>query len=38
MLKQFTLLGYGYEDATVTLEMIALGSHENFYIDVNKSR
>ena len=38
MLKQLTLLGYSYEDGTVTLELIALGSHENFYRDVKKSR
>ena len=34
MVKQLTLLGYSYEDGTVTLELIALGSHENFYRDV----
>jgi mRNA-degrading endonuclease RelE of RelBE toxin-antitoxin system len=38
MLKQLTLLGYSYEDGNVTLEFIALGSHENFYRDVKKSR
>ncbi|WP_412970852.1 type II toxin-antitoxin system RelE/ParE family toxin [Glaciecola sp. MF2-115] len=38
MLKQLTLLGYSYEDGTVTLELIALDSHENFYRDVKKSR
>ena len=38
MLKQLTLLGYSYEDGAVTLELIALGSHENFYRDVKKSR
>lgn len=36
MVKQLTLLGYSYEGDTVTLELIALGSHENFYRDVNK--
>ena len=36
MLKQLTLLGYSYEDGTVTLELMALGSHENFYRDVKK--
>ena len=36
MVKQLTLLGYSYEDGTVTLELIALGSHENFYRDVKK--
>jgi mRNA-degrading endonuclease RelE of RelBE toxin-antitoxin system len=34
MVKQLTLLGYSYEDGTVTLELIALGPHENFYRDV----
>ncbi|MCD9529118.1 type II toxin-antitoxin system RelE/ParE family toxin [Photobacterium carnosum] len=34
MVKQLTLLGYSYEDGTVTLELIALGSNENFYRDV----
>lgn len=34
MVKQLTLLGYSYEDGTVTLELIALGAHENFYRDV----
>lgn len=37
MVKQLTLLGYCYEDGTVTLELIALGSHENFYRDIKKS-
>lgn len=36
MVKQLTLLGYSYEDGTVTLELIALGSHENFYRDMKK--
>lgn len=36
MIKQLTLLGYSYKDGTVTLELIALGSHENFYRDVKK--
>lgn len=31
MVKQLTLLGYSYQDGTVTLELMALGSHENFY-------
>ncbi|QRV24708.1 type II toxin-antitoxin system RelE/ParE family toxin [Marinomonas foliarum] len=34
MVKQLTLLGYSYEGGTVTLELMALGSHENFYRDV----
>lgn len=36
MSKQLTLIGYGYEHGTVTLELIALGSHENFYRDIKK--
>lgn len=36
MVKQLTLLGYSYEDGSITLELIALGSHENFYRDVKK--
>ena len=34
MVKQLTLLGYSYEDGTVTLELMAFGSHENFYRDI----
>ncbi|MCD9491393.1 type II toxin-antitoxin system RelE/ParE family toxin [Photobacterium phosphoreum] len=34
MVKQLMLLGYSYEDGTVTLELMALGSHENFYRDI----
>ncbi len=34
MNKQLTLLGYSYEDGTVTLELMSLGSHENFYRDI----
>ncbi len=34
MVKQLTLLGYSYADGTVTLELIALGPHENFYRDI----
>jgi mRNA-degrading endonuclease YafQ of YafQ-DinJ toxin-antitoxin module len=36
MVKQLTLLGYSYEDGTVILELIALGTHENFYRDIKK--
>ena len=36
MVKQLTLLGYSYEDGTVTLELMALGSHENYYRDLKK--
>ncbi len=31
MNKQLTLLGYSFDDGTLTLELMALGSHENFY-------
>lgn len=34
MVNQLTLLGYSYEDGTVTLELIALEPHENFYRDI----
>ena len=36
MNKQFTLLGYSYDDGVFTLELIALGSHENFYRDAKR--
>ena len=34
MVKQLTLLGYSYEDGAIVLELLALGSHENFYRNV----
>ena len=37
MVNQLTLLGYSYQDGAVVLELIALGTHENFYRDVKKS-
>lgn len=37
MVKQLRLLGYSYEDGSITLELIALGSHENFYRDVKRT-
>ena len=36
MVKQLTLLGYSYEDGAIILELIALGTHENFYRDAKK--
>jgi len=36
MVKQLMLLGYSYKDGSDVLELIALGSHENFYRDVKK--
>ena len=37
MVNQLTLLGYSYQDGAVVLELIALGTHENFYRDLKKS-
>ena len=37
MVKQLTLLGYSYQDNVMTLELMALGSHENFYRDIKIS-
>lgn len=37
MVKQLTLLGYSYEDGAITLELIALGSHENFYRNMKRT-
>jgi len=37
MNKQLTLLGYSYNEGTLTLVLMALGSHENFYRDIKRS-
>jgi len=37
MVKQLTLLAYSYEDQTITLTLLALGTHENFYRNLKKS-
>ncbi len=37
IVKQLTLLGYSYEDGSITLELITLRSHENFYRDVKRT-
>lgn len=34
MVKQLTLLGYSYQDGAVSLELLYVGSHENFYRDI----
>ncbi len=34
MQKQLTLLAYVYNEAQITLTMLAIGSHENFYRDL----
>jgi|TARA_B110000116_G_scaffold261994_1_gene266807 mRNA interferase YafQ len=36
MQKQLTLLGYSHESSNITLELMALGSHENFYRDLKR--
>lgn len=36
MNKQLTLLGYSFYDDTLVLELLALGSHENFYRDISR--
>ena len=38
MVKQLTLLGYSYKDGSVILELLTIGSHENFYRDLKKLR
>jgi mRNA-degrading endonuclease YafQ of YafQ-DinJ toxin-antitoxin module len=37
MVKQLTLLAYSYEKGRITLTLLALGSHENFYRDLKKA-
>jgi mRNA-degrading endonuclease YafQ of YafQ-DinJ toxin-antitoxin module len=37
MVKQLTLLAYTYQEKVVTLTLLALGSHENFYHDLKRS-
>lgn len=34
MVKQLTLLGYSYQDGAVSLELLYVSSHENFYRDI----
>ncbi len=36
MVGQLTLLGYSYDDGRLVLELLALGSHENFYRDLKR--
>ena len=36
MNKQLTLLGYSFDNGTLTLELMALGSHENFYQNIKR--
>jgi hypothetical protein len=34
MVKQLTLLAYEYDSGVLTLTLLALGTHENFYRDL----
>ena len=36
MVKQLTLIGYSYLDSSGTLELLMMGSHENFYRDLKR--
>ncbi len=36
MVGQLTLLGYSYDEEELILELLALGSHENFYRDAKR--
>lgn len=38
MINQLALLAYTYQNQTITLTLLALGTHENFYRDLKKSR
>jgi len=38
MNKQLTLLGYSFDDGTLVLELMALGTHENFYRDTKRKK
>jgi mRNA-degrading endonuclease RelE of RelBE toxin-antitoxin system len=37
MQKQLTLLAYTYKDTVLTLTLLALGAHEDFYRDLKRS-
>lgn len=38
MNKQLNLLGYSFDGGTLILELIALGTHENFYRDIKRGK
>lgn len=38
MNKQLTRLGYSFDDGALVLELMALGSHENFYHDIKRKK
>ena len=37
IVNQLNLLAYSYEDEILTLTLLAVGSHENFYRDLKQS-
>jgi len=37
MVNQLNLLAYSYEDEVLTLSLLALGSHENFFRDLKQA-
>ena len=37
MVNELNLLAYSYEDEVLTLSLLALGAHENFYRDLKQS-
>jgi mRNA-degrading endonuclease RelE of RelBE toxin-antitoxin system len=37
MVKQLTLLAYSYNDKKITLTLLTLGGHENFYRDLKNT-
>ncbi|MGB0719719.1 MAG: type II toxin-antitoxin system RelE/ParE family toxin [Bdellovibrionales bacterium] len=37
MVGQLTLIAYDYQDDTITLTLLAFGSHENFYRDLKRN-
>lgn len=36
--KQLALLGYSFDNRALVLELMALGSHENFYRDIKRKK
>ena len=38
MNKQLTLLGYSFNDGALILQLMNLGSHENFYRDIKRGK
>lgn len=36
MNKQLTLVGYSFDDGVLVLELMALGTHENFYRGIKR--